>query len=113
MKFIIVVDYNVDVHDTATVIWRWANNIDARRDSFVINAKSENEISNIVMDGTRKTKKLDGFDRPWPNILVMDSTTIQSINERWEKLNLGKLISSPSLRFSNEQNVRSAVFNEE
>ena len=113
VKFIIVVDYNVDVHDTATVIWRWANNIDARRDSFVINAKSENEISNIVMDGTRKTKKLDGFDRPWPNILVMDSTTIQSINERWEKLNLGKLISSPSLRFSKEQNVKSAVFNEE
>ena len=54
---------------------------------------------NIAFDGTRKTKELDGFDRDWPNILASDEATIKRVDEIWEKLGLGKFISSPSLKY--------------
>ena len=42
------------------------------------------------LDGTRKTKKLDGFDRPWPNIIAADEATIAAVDKKWPDLDLVK-----------------------
>jgi 4-hydroxy-3-polyprenylbenzoate decarboxylase len=73
-------------------MWRFANNFDPKRDSFI-------SSGGIGMDGTRKTKAFDNFDRPWPNIICADEATIKSVDEKWAKFGLGKLISSPSLKY--------------
>ena len=51
------------------------------------------------MDGTRKTRGYDDFDRDWPNIVVSDSNTIKEVDKKWDKLGLGTLIESPSLKY--------------
>jgi 4-hydroxy-3-polyprenylbenzoate decarboxylase len=51
------------------------------------------------LDGTRKTKEWDNFQRDWPNIIVADAATIQAVDAKWNKLNLGPFLPSPSLKF--------------
>ena len=101
VKAIIYVEPNVDVNDLPTVIWRYANNTDARRDTYVVNDKG-NGISHIGLDGTRKTKELDNFDRDWPNIICADDATIAAVDAKWDKLGLGPLIKSPSIRYKKQ-----------
>ena len=53
----------------------------------------------LIIDATRKTKEFDGFDRDWPNVIVMDNKTIKSVDENWDKWGLGSFIASPSSRY--------------
>lgn len=99
IKIIIFLEANVDCSDIKDAIWRFTNNIDPRRDSFIVEEKDSKGISHIALDGTRKTKEFDNFDRDWPNILAMDEKTIHSIDEKWSKLGLGDFIISPSLKY--------------
>ncbi len=112
VKIIIYVEHTVDAADIADVIWRFANNIDARRDSYVIPAVDTNSISHIGFDGTRKTKELDNFDRPWPNIICADEATIKNVDEKWGKLGLGNFIPSPSLKYRKQLYKGGAVITE-
>lgn len=94
VKMIIYVEESVDVNDLQLVLWRFSNNIDPKRDCFII----ENHIG---IDGTRKTKELDNFDRDWPNIICMDEATIKSVDEKWSKIFPPNFpfIKSPSLKY--------------
>ena len=60
-------------------------------------------------DGTIKTKAYDDFQRDWPNIIVADEQTIQSVDAKWEQLALGAFIISPSLKFLNQMYGNEAV----
>lgn len=92
IKMILYVEHTVQVNDIADTLWRFCNNLDPRRDHFY--------AGNILgLDGTRKTKALDDFERPWPNIIASDQKTIQTVDEKWQELGLGKLIISPSLKY--------------
>ena len=99
IKIVIYLDHTVDISDTADAVWRFANNVDPKRDYVIVNAKTDDECSHIVFDGTMKTKELDDFQRDWPNILASDEATIKRVDEIWEKLGLGKFIVSPSLKY--------------
>lgn len=112
IKIIIYVEHTVDVNDIQDVVWRFANNLDARRDSYVIPAKDENSCSHIGFDGTRKTKEFDNFDRPWPNIICSHEQTIKNIDEKWNLLGLGKFIPSPSLKYRKQLYKGGAVITE-
>ena len=59
-------------------------------------------FSCIGFDGTRKTKEFDNFNREWPNIIVADDETIKRVDEKWNQLNIGEFISSPSLKFKDQ-----------
>ena len=59
-------------------------------------------FSHLVLDGTRKTKEHDDFQRDWPNILASEEKTILHIDAIWDKLGLGKLIESPSRRYAGQ-----------
>ena len=61
------------------------------------------------LDGTRKTKELDNFQRDWPNIIVADDTTIKAVDEKWESLSLGEFVPSPSLKFKGQMYGEEAV----
>src|SRR5690606_30892181 len=96
VKVVIYLEHTVDIMETADAVWRFSNNVDPRRDSFIIPAPDEYSVSHIGLDGTRKTKEHDGFSRDWPNILASRPETIEQIDAIWDKLGLGELIPSPS-----------------
>lgn len=97
-KMILYVEHTVKAADIADVLWRFCNNLDPKRDHFYGGMQR-----NILgLDGTLKSKKMDNFDRPWPNIIVADPETIGIVDKKWDSLGLGTLITSPSLRYQNQ-----------
>lgn len=98
VKFILYLEEKANANDLKDAIWRFANNLDPRRDSYVIQDLGSG-VSHIGLDGTRKTRLHDGFDREWPNILAMDEKTMDSVDAKWNKLGLGKFIPSPSRKY--------------
>lgn len=109
LKMILIVDDYVDVQDISSTLWQVCNNFDPKRDSFLHDEILENgkQRALIVIDGTRKTKAFDGFQRDWPNIIVSLPETIEAIDKKWDSLGVGAFIPSPSLKF------RKSVFGEE
>jgi 4-hydroxy-3-polyprenylbenzoate decarboxylase len=98
VKMVIYVEHTVDIHDIADVLWRFCNNLDPRRDNMY--AGTHQQI--LGLDGTRKTKRHDNFDRPWPNIIAADDATIAKIDAKWSELGLGELLKSPSLKYKTQ-----------
>lgn len=107
VKVILFVEGSVDVNEVADSVWRFTNNIDPKRDHYIFTDK--NRLSHIAFDGTRKTKELDGFQRDWPNVLASDDITIARIDAIWDKLGLGSLIPSPSLKYKKQMYGTGAV----
>ncbi len=96
IKAIIIVDDIVDITDLFQTTWIVSGNIDAGRDCKIL--KNQN-LSTIFIDGTRKTKQNDNFERNWPNIVVSDDDTITKIDKIWNKLPFNKFIESPSKKY--------------
>jgi 4-hydroxy-3-polyprenylbenzoate decarboxylase len=95
-KCIIVVDEDCDVQDLGEVTLRVANNIDPERDiQFTLGpvdsldhaSRLPNYGSKMGIDATRKWKA-EGFDRPWPAMIEMDSATKARVDALWTKLGL-------------------------
>jgi 4-hydroxy-3-polyprenylbenzoate decarboxylase len=89
-KYIVVVDDDVDVHNTSDVLFRLCANTDPQRDSIFTkgpadvldHATSEMAIgTKLGIDATRKLAG-EGFRRPWPPLIEMDET----VKARMEKL---------------------------
>jgi 4-hydroxy-3-polyprenylbenzoate decarboxylase len=99
IKFLLFLDSGVDIHSPADIAWIAANNIDPMRDCFHPVSDKGTSFPVLVLDGTRKTHGFDGFKRDWPNIIVMDESTIRKVDENWEKYGLGTLVPSPSLKY--------------
>jgi len=102
VKVVIYLDHTIDISDTADAVWRFSNNIDPKRDAFIVKAKNNQSLSHIGFDGTRKTKELDGFERDWPNILANTTAVIEKVDEMWPRLGLGEFIKSPSLKYQKQ-----------
>lgn len=81
------------------IVWLVANNIDPSRDCFYARAENGRQEIPMAVDGTGKSLAADGFKRQWPNVLAMDDKTIHEIDEKWDQLNLGPFIPSPSLNY--------------
>jgi 4-hydroxy-3-polyprenylbenzoate decarboxylase len=113
IKMILYVEHTVDPNDLTTALWRFCNNLDPKRDSFISQRSSTEDpykyFACMGLDGTRKTKELDNFHRDWPNIIVANDETIKVIDEKWEQLNIGPFIASPSLKFKEQMYGEEAV----
>ncbi|MFV0606830.1 MAG: menaquinone biosynthesis decarboxylase [Niabella sp.] len=110
VKMILYVEHTVNAKDLTTALWRFCNNMDPRRDSFVEKITRENFYYAIVgLDGTIKTKELDNFQRDWPNIIVADDETIKSVDKKWDALAIGAFIPSPSLKYKDQMYGEEAV----
>ena len=93
-KCIIVVDEDVNVQDVADVTLKVLNNIDPERDiQFTLGpvdsldhaSRLANYGSKMGIDATRKWST-EGFARPWPDEIVMDSKTRAAIDGKWKAL---------------------------
>jgi 4-hydroxy-3-polyprenylbenzoate decarboxylase len=81
-KYIIVVDDDVDVHNTSEVLFRLCANTDPQRDSIFTKGPSDvldhatSEIASGSKLGIDATKKIpgEGFKRPWPPLIKMDES---------------------------------------
>lgn len=102
IKAILFVEEVVDTTRLKDCVWRLSNNYDPKRDTYFIDAESDDEVNHVALDGTRKTKEYDGFEREWPNIIVAADATIAVVDSKWDSLGLGSLISSPSLPYKNQ-----------
>jgi 4-hydroxy-3-polyprenylbenzoate decarboxylase len=80
-KFIVVVDAEVDVHNTSEVLFHLTANTDPQRDSIFTkgpadvldHATSEMAVgSKLGLDATRKFPG-EGFKRAWPPLIKMDA----------------------------------------
>ena len=95
-KVIVVVDKQVNVQDPDEAWWVALNNIDPERDvTFtrgpvdVLDHSSQHFTfgSKMGIDATRKWKE-EGFDRPWPDLLIMDPETKRRVDEMWDQLGI-------------------------
>jgi 4-hydroxy-3-polyprenylbenzoate decarboxylase len=112
IKMVLYVEHTVDPSDLSTALWRFCNNLDPKRDSELVRIDSMDGISYdacLGLDGTRKTKEFDGFQRDWPNIIVANDETIRSVDAKWDTLGLGPFLPSPSLRFKGQMYGEEAV----
>jgi len=93
-KCILVVDEDVDVQDLGAVTLRVTNNIDPERDiQFTLGpvdsldhaSRLPNFGSKMGIDATRKWST-EGFARPWPDEIVMDTATKAVVDGKWKNL---------------------------
>jgi 4-hydroxy-3-polyprenylbenzoate decarboxylase len=89
-KFLVVVDDDVDVHNTSEVLFRLCSNTEPQRDCLfsrgpadvLDHATTEVGIgTKLGIDATRKIAG-EGFHRPWPPLIRMDP----AVKERMAKL---------------------------
>jgi 4-hydroxy-3-polyprenylbenzoate decarboxylase len=103
IKMVLYVEHTVDVSDLPSTLWRFCNNLDPRRDNFVVRPSLPGHpgktTAGIGLDGTQKTRLLDNFERDWPNIIVADDETIRKVDEKWQELHIGPFIASPSHKY--------------
>lgn len=87
-KYIVVVDDDVDVHNTSEVLFRLCANTDPQRDTIFTkgpadvldHATSEMAIgSKLGFDATKKLAG-EGFRRPWPPLIRMDEQVRKKID---------------------------------
>jgi 4-hydroxy-3-polyprenylbenzoate decarboxylase len=113
IKMILYVEHTVDANDLPVALWRLCNNLDPKRDYTLVQRPSKTNsaktFSCMGFDGTIKTKEFDNFQRDWPNIIVSDDATIQSVDEKWERLGLGEFVPSPSLKYKDQMYGEEAV----
>ncbi len=106
IKMILYVEHTVDPQDLPTALWRFCNNLDPKRDYELYKGDAGRQpgktFSCMGLDGTRKTKELDNFQRDWPNIIVADEQTIAAVDAKWGELGLGAFLPSPSLKFRDQ-----------
>jgi 4-hydroxy-3-polyprenylbenzoate decarboxylase len=90
-RLIIAVDHTVDPAELFTVVWQVLGNSDPQRDHYYISQDS------LLIDGTIKAYRKGGFPRKWPNVVCSNIATISSIDNKWESLDLGPSVKSPSI----------------
>ncbi len=93
-KVIIVVDEDVDVQNIPDVTLKVLNHIDPERDiQFTLGpvdsldhaSRLPNYGSKMGIDATRKWPT-EGFTRPWPDEIVMDTKTKGLVDSKWKAL---------------------------
>lgn len=113
IKMILYVEHPVNACDLPVALWRCCNNLDPKRDHVITKKQfsynPDRYISCIGLDGTIKTKTMDGFQRDWPNIITADDSTIMSVDKKWDSLNIGPFIPSPSLKYKDQMYGKEAV----
>ena len=97
-KVLVVVDKNTNVHDYAQVVWRVGNCMDARRDVVISEGPLDvlDHTSPMLgwggkmgIDATKKWKE-EGFDRVWPDEMLMDAKVEEKVMPILKKYGLVK-----------------------
>jgi 4-hydroxy-3-polyprenylbenzoate decarboxylase len=96
-KVLVVVDDDCDVHNMSEVLWRMFGFIDPGRDIVIVEGPVDDLNfasplprygTKMGIDATRKWRE-EGFNRPWPEDIVMDEDVKRRVDEIWEQLGIG------------------------
>jgi len=96
-KGIVIVDADIDPHDMTEVLFRVTSNVDPKRDMLftegpldVLDHSSDRFAfgSKVGIDATRKSARLDGFQREWPGDLAFPGEVEARVERRWKELGL-------------------------
>jgi 4-hydroxy-3-polyprenylbenzoate decarboxylase len=97
-KVVVVVDHDVDIHNSREVVWKALCAIDPERDvEFVLGpvdtldhaARMQDYGSKMGIDATRKWAS-EGYSGRWPDEIRMDDATKQKVSEMWSRLGIGE-----------------------
>jgi 4-hydroxy-3-polyprenylbenzoate decarboxylase len=92
-KFVVIVDADVDVHDTSDVLFHWFGNVDPQRDSLLTKGPCDsldhavsvaNIGSHIGFDATRKLPG-EGYTRGWPEKCTLPQELIRDLELRFPR----------------------------
>ena len=95
-KILMIVDHDVNVQDLSEITWVVGNHIDPKRDVVFVEGPVDvldhaapimGFGSKMGIDATRKWRS-EGFEREWPDAIVMDDKTKKYIDSIWEKLGI-------------------------
>ena len=96
-KILVVVDEDIDVHDTNSVIWAVTTRTDAARDTVIINNTPTDTLdpaspivnlgSKMGIDATQKTLE-EGYVREIQRQVQTDEDTKNLVNSRWHQYGL-------------------------
>jgi 4-hydroxy-3-polyprenylbenzoate decarboxylase len=95
-KILVIVDHDVNVQDLSEVTWVVGNHIDPKRDAIFVEGPVDvldhaapvmGFGSKMGIDATRKWRS-EGFEREWPDAIVMDEKIKKYIDSIWEKLGI-------------------------
>jgi 4-hydroxy-3-polyprenylbenzoate decarboxylase len=88
-KYLVVVDHDVDVHNTSEVLFRMCANTDPQRDTVFTKGPADvldhatSEIAAGTKLGFDATAKLpgEGFRRPWPPLIQMEKSVLAKVEQ--------------------------------
>ncbi|CAF0689759.1 menaquinone biosynthesis decarboxylase [Candidatus Methylacidithermus pantelleriae] len=92
-KILVVVDQDVNVHDTSSVLFHLGANIDPQRDTIFVKAPADaldhapslpNVGSHMGIDATRKLPG-EGYSRPWPRKAELPSSLREEVYRRFPR----------------------------
>jgi 4-hydroxy-3-polyprenylbenzoate decarboxylase len=95
-KTLIIVDDDVNIHDLSQVTWVAGNHIDPKRDIVFVEGPVDvldhaapimGFGSKMGIDATKKWRS-EGFEREWPDAIVMTDQTKKYIDSIWDKLGI-------------------------
>jgi 4-hydroxy-3-polyprenylbenzoate decarboxylase len=95
-KVLMIVDHDINVQDLSEITWVVGNHIDPKRDVIFVEGPVDvldhaapvmGFGSKMGIDATRKWRS-EGFERDWPDAIVMDDRTKKYIDSIWEKLGI-------------------------
>jgi len=95
-KILLIVDHDVNVQDLSEVTLVVGNHIDPKRDAIFVEGPVDvldhaapimGFGSKMGIDATRKWPS-EGFEREWPDAIVMDDKIKKYIDSIWEKLGI-------------------------
>ncbi|MFO7616529.1 MAG: menaquinone biosynthesis decarboxylase [Bacteroidales bacterium] len=99
VRFWFVFDEWANLDSPDLLAWLVGSNTDAECDILILGPSTGRSHGVMYVDATIKTREFDDFDRPWPNPVTMDLSTIQKVDARWQEYGIGRLIHSPSLAY--------------
>ncbi len=92
VKYIIVVDDDIDVHNWADVIWAVSTRVDPKRDTIIIegtpidyldfSSPVENLGSKMGIDATAKAPP--EVSRPWGKKMEMEKAIVELVDRKWK-----------------------------
>lgn len=95
VKILVIHDAPSIADDISLLAWYASGNIDPSRDCWVM---GEGHDSVLCVDSTAKTLEDDGFTRQWPEVVMMDEATIESVDKNKCMQIYENLMPSPSIK---------------
>jgi 4-hydroxy-3-polyprenylbenzoate decarboxylase len=91
-KYLVVVDDDVNVHNTSEVLFRLCTNTDPQRDFIFTKGRPmfwtmqplKSPLEKLGIDATRKLAG-EGFKRPWPPLIRMSEDVRRKIDALFSK----------------------------